>query len=69
MFRFFEAFFVLVLQLDKIFNEIFDFLVFFVVDKFEMVNFSLFYFQIIGDSGVLIFVGLEFFFETLVFDG
>jgi hypothetical protein len=69
VFRFFEAFFVLVLQLDKIFNEIFDFLVFFVVDKFEMVNFSLFYFQIIGDSGVLIFVGLEFFFETLVFDG
>lgn len=68
MFGFFEAFFILMLQLDKIFNEIFYFFMFFVIDEFEMVDFSLFDFKVICDSGVLVFVGLKFFLETLVFD-
>ena len=56
MFCFFEAFFVLVLQLDKVFDKVFDFLMFFVVDKFKMIDFSLFDFEIISDSGVFVFI-------------
>lgn len=67
MFGFLEAFLVLMFQLDKIFNKIFDFLMLLTINMFQMIDFALFLLQVISDPGVLIFIGLELVLQWLIF--
>lgn len=68
MFGFFEVLLVLVLEFDKVLDQIFYLLVFFAVNLSQMVDFTFFFLQIIGDACVLVLVWLEFIFERLVFE-